>query len=375
MLPPAADRPKLKTVLDHLAASVEELLLGGLTTASESTRQTLSVALQEAARFRLLRLGATLRVVVEDLGRFTSQDPLFSRRRLAFFLNRTWLLSRGIAHALGTADEKQYDRLTFAPPSQALSAVEVVCLGVVKRVARANGVFDFRLRAVADSGPVRAGQRLSWSLVFTIPQVALLEFPPEFFLDDSMKSKQIFKPRIFLQNITVVVRDASLSVDDSGGGRVVLTDSSTVAAGKPFHDWARFLDWSPAPAATRLKGHSPGPLDLDTELQEEVVLRDYEVGPPADGEEPGQTVYPVSAGPLPLHAVVGPDPEGKALRKGLDDLRKKKKDRPPLFGLLHYERCRLVLQPLTAFNDGPDYLTISNEVVNKAALLKAMSFT
>ena len=43
---------------------------------------------------------------------------------------------------------------------------------------------------------------------------------------------------------------------------------------------------------------------------------------------------------------------------------------------MHYERCRLVFQPLDAFGKaGPDYLTISKEGVNKAALLKAMSFT
>ena len=64
------------------------------------------------------------------------------------------------------------------------------------------------------------------------------------------------------------------------------------------------------------------------------------------------------------------------LKKEMDGLRKLKKGRPPLFGLMHYERCRLVLQPLSSFGgDGPDYLTISKDNVNKAALLKAMSFT
>src|SRR3954447_4833993 len=102
MLPPAADRPKLARVLDVLTDAVEELLLSGLTTASDSTRQTLSVAMQEAARFRLLRLGSALRASAEELGRFTKQDPAFSRRRLSFFLNRAWLLGRGLSHALQT---------------------------------------------------------------------------------------------------------------------------------------------------------------------------------------------------------------------------------------------------------------------------------
>ena len=66
---------------------------------------------------------------------------------------------------------------------------------------------------------------------------------------------------------------------------------------------------------------------------------------------------------------------GESLRRNLDELRKLKKDRPPLYGLMHYERCRLLFQPLAAFKPEPDYLPISKENVNKAALLKALRFT
>src|SRR5438067_1824748 len=118
MLPPAAERQKLATVLEQLGTAVEEQLLSGLTTASDATRQTLAGAMQEAARFRLLRLGSTLRTATEELTRFTSQDAAFSRRRLTFFLSRAWLLSRGLTHALHTADEKEYDRLTWSPPEE-----------------------------------------------------------------------------------------------------------------------------------------------------------------------------------------------------------------------------------------------------------------
>jgi len=373
MLPPDAERPKLAATLERLAEAVEELLLSGLTTASEATRQTIAVALQEAARFRLLRLGSTLRGAGEELGRFTRHDPAFSRRRLTFFLNRAWLLTRGLARALETADEAGYDRLNWSPPTRPLEEVEVVCLGAVKKVAAGSFVaFDFRLRATADAGPVAAGMRLSWSAVFPVRPGA--EIPPEGFLH--LPQKQKFSSNVFLGRTTVVIRNAALSVDESGAGRVALTDASRVTAGKAFDDWGRFLDWSPRPALERLARHRPGPLDLETELQEDVVLRDYRIGAPADGDEPGQTANAVAAGPLSFHAVVGPGVEGKALRQSLDELRKPKADRPPLFGLLHYEKCRLVLQPLTTFNDaGPDYLTISKENVDKAALLKAMSFT
>src|SRR6266849_1195133 len=133
MLPPPAERPKLASLLAQLGAAVEELLLSGLTTASDATRQTLAAAMQEAARFRLLRLGSTLRTATEELTRFTSHDASFSRRRLTFFLGRAWLLSRGLAHALQTADTQEYDRLTWSPPMQPLPNVEVVCVGAAKR--------------------------------------------------------------------------------------------------------------------------------------------------------------------------------------------------------------------------------------------------
>jgi hypothetical protein len=149
MLPPPAERKKLSAVLAQLSAAVEEQLLAGMTTATDATRQILSVALQEAARCRLLRLGSTLRSLGEELSRYSSQDSLFSRRRLMFFLNRAWLLSRGLAHALSNDDTAEYDHLNWSPTSQPLPAVTAVCLGAVKRVsAGAFVAFEFRLRAL-----------------------------------------------------------------------------------------------------------------------------------------------------------------------------------------------------------------------------------
>lgn len=371
MLPPPSERPKLAALLAQLAAAVEELVLSGLTTASEATRQTLAAAAQEAARYRLLRLGSTLRTAAEELGRFTAHDAAFARARLTFFLSRAWLLSRGLAQALATADEQEYDRLTWTPPTQPLPRVEVVCLGAAKRVSVGAFVaFEFRLRALAGAAPVTPGQRLTWSVIF--PVKSDLKVPPEGFLH--LPQKQKFTASVFLEQRAVTIERAQL-VRDNAGDRLTLSEQSSVAPGAPFHGWSRFLDWSSAAALERLGEHIPSPLDLDTELQEEVVLRDYALGSPSAGDIPGRTVYPITSGRFHFAAIVGPNPEGKALRTSLDELRKLKKNRPPLYGLMHYERCRLTLQPLTAFRPAPDYLTISPESVNKAALLKALSYT
>jgi hypothetical protein len=371
MLPPPADRPKLAAVLTQLGSAVEELLLAGLTTASEATRQTVSAAMQEAARFRLLRLGSTLRAVMEEMARFTSHDPLFSRRRLTFFLSRAWLLSRGLGHALQTTNEKEYDRLTWSPPTQPLPKVEVVCLGVVKKVAAGAVVFDFRLRAIADAAPVKVGQKLAWSVVF--PVKPGVEIPPEGFLH--LPQKQKFNTSIVLELKRITIANAQVSFDESGSGRISLTDQSTVALGEKFADWEKFLNWSPESAVERIRKNSPGPLDIDTELQEEVAVREYAIGAAAPGETPGMTVYPIIAGGLELSATIAVDGEGKALKKNLVELSKQKKDRPPLYGLMHYEQCKLVFQPLTVFRPVPDYITISKDNIDKAALLKALKFT
>src|SRR5436305_13560288 len=110
-----ADARKLAPLLDELARAVEDLLLSGLTTASEATRRRLEVSFQEASRMRLLRLGSTLRQANEELGKFVAQKEGFSRRRLCFFLNRAWLLTHGLARALREADEKEFDRLLRTP--------------------------------------------------------------------------------------------------------------------------------------------------------------------------------------------------------------------------------------------------------------------
>jgi hypothetical protein len=240
-------------------------------------------------------------------------------------------------------------------------------VGVTKKVT-AVAQFQFRFRALRASGAVKPGDALAWTY---LQQVKNKDFPPEAYLHLSQKQK--FTPISFLDRTIATVQSALIVPDEVGGWRLALTDQSTVTFGGAFTNWAQFLTWTPAPALERLAHQTPGPLDLDTELQEEVVVREYEIGSPVDGDEPGLTVYPITSAHREFQALVGAGVEGKALRNGLDGLRKVGKKRPPLYGLMHYERCRLVLQVLSSFGpDGPEYLTISPEKVDKGALLRAM---
>jgi hypothetical protein len=365
-----ADQRKLLPLLDELARSVEELLLSGLTTASEGTRSLLGVSFKEASRMRLLRLGSTLRSAGEELGKHIQHREGFSRKRLCFFLNRAWLLCQGIARALRQNDEAAFDRLLRTPIGLLVEEMEVVTLGVARKVVPgAFCAFDFRLRTLRPAGPLPAGSRVSWSCVF--PAASGTDIPPEGYL--RMDQKQGFKAQVFLDGKALTLTDAALTPDDLGGGRLTLAEKSTVSQGQAFTDWQRFQSWDAAAALQRLRTAQPGPLDLDVEMQEEVVLTGWQIGEPSDADE-GQRVYPVAARGVPFHALVNPGVEGQPLRLALDALRPKK-DLPPLFALMHPERCRLMLQPLAVFGPaGPESLTMSKEKVNLAALLKTIKF-
>ncbi len=390
----AGDRTLLTRQLDELARAVEELLLSGLTTASAATRETFEITFREASRLRLLRLASTLRAANEEIGRFVAKQSEFSGKRLAFFLNRAWLLARGLLRALSADDDAEWDRLLWTQPAIPIERLEVVTLGVGKKVAKGSFcAFEFRLRVVtptrsaseeaerdAPSDPSLARRvsegpdvptRLVWSCVF--PLKPGVEIPPEGFLQ--MPQKQKFKASVFLEGRTIALTNVMLTADDWGNGRVSLTDTSSVTVGSDkFSDWSRFADWSAESLLQRLQQHEPGPFDLEVELQEEVVLRDWNLAARMPEQRDGQFFYPVSAGSLAFDAVVSAGVDGQTLDKRLSDL-VKAKSRPPLFGLLHFERCRFILQPLSVLSDnGPEFLTISNDKVDQAALLKTLKF-
>ena len=363
----AADRQLLIRQLGELSRAVEELVLTGLTTASESTRQTLDVTIREASRLRLLRLAATLRAANEEIGRFVNQQADFSCKRLAFFLNRGWLLASGMLRALTLNDEVELARLQWSPPTRPVDRIEVITLGVGKRVAKnAFCAFEFRFREVSGTTPAC----LAWSCVFPLQPGASV--PVDGYLQ--MPQKQKFKAAMFLERKVISLTNVLIAEDEFGNGKISLTDTSIVTAQDPFREWAQFHRWSPLTILKRIRQHEPSPFELEVELQDEVVLHDWTIGTAQETERDGQIVYPLSADGLTMEAIVPANDDGNTLRKHLETWREEK-SRPPLFGLLHFERASLILQPLSLFeSDGPKLLTISSDAIDRAALLKALKF-
>lgn len=371
------DKPKMITLLNQLSGAVEELLLSGLTTASESTKQTLSVTFQEAARAGFLRLGTSLRIANEELGRYTRNDPTFSSKRFSFFLNRSWLLSQGLLRAIKNDDQQQFERLLWAPATKPVSRLELVMVGVGKKVAvNTFCAFEFRFRTLNDFEEVGpAGTKLVWSCVFPIK--AGSEIPPEGYLH--LPQKQKFFPSILLEQKQINIENATMSTD-GGTARILLGQDSLVTVGEAFTEWESFLHWDAPGARERIRASVPGPLDLDIEMQEEVVLKDWKIiedvsTQGAANSDQSSRHLTVVSGSLIFSAVMPGGADGDSLYKCMLELRDKEY-RPPLYGVMHYERCKLMLQPLTIFpvDAPPVYMTISSEKIDRAVLLKAMKF-
>lgn len=364
------NKPHL-ALLDELSQAVEELLLAGMTAASKSTVERLDVSFKEASRMKLLRLGSTLRIANEEIVRFTSGSPQFSARRLSFFLGRAWLLASAMRKAIHAGDQPALDRLQFTPPAVPVEKLRVVVLGVGKRVVPgAFASFDFRLRAVAAADPVADHEPLIWSCVF--PLRKNLDLPSEAFLH--LPQKQGFKPSILLERKVVQIIKCAVSPQPGSATRLVLGEASKLVADNEFTDWASHFRWDLPQAASRVQAHRPTPMELDVELQEEVFLSGWQPGPLRQTDS-GYDILPIDAGHLPLEIRLDAGPSGVPLRGVMTEMAKRKR-RPPLFGVVHYEACRLVLQPLAALGkDGIEYLTVSPDKISQAELVKAMKFT
>jgi hypothetical protein len=373
-----AEKKQLGTLLRELAGAVDELMLAGLTAASKSTIERIDVTFKEAARMRLLRLGATLRIANEEISRFTTGSTHFSARRLAFFLGRTWLLARAMGEALEKNDDAALAKLMAIPAPIPVEKLKVVTLGVGKRVVPgAVATFEFRLRVIEEAraatpgaAPIPAGEALVLSFVF--PMRKDVDLPAEAYLH--LPQKQKFKPSLLLEKNVVEISKCAISRQPAAAARLSLGDASELKAGAPFKDWGPFWTWTPDAAANRLRQYQPTPLDLEIELQEEVFLQEWA---PAEKKASGEGYDELSllSSSLEFSARLDRGPSGVPLRAVVTKMAEKKQ-RPPLYGITHYEACKLVFQPLTALGrDGPEYLTVSAEKISQAELVKAMKFT
>ncbi len=379
---PAAEAKKLLPVLDDLAHAVEDLVAGGMVTASTATKERLEVSFKEASRLKLGRLAASLRYVVEEIGRFLTSASTFSGKRLALFLSRSWVLARGLHQALTEKNDALLGRLLLSWPPQAVDSIEVICVGVRKRLPQGMGVcaFDFHFRLVADCGVLPAGAPLVWSHIVPRPSSSErgAKIVAEALLHLELKP-QGFKPLLLTESAVFTFSKAQIVVDGAavgrgGGGRLMLTAETKLAKGSAFTEWQRVVGFDKAAVRDRVVGWAPSPLDLEVELAVEVAVDVGAVAAVAvaDDVDSCALAFSGAAGEFGVVVNLAKTDESKELRAALASWRKT----PPsskVFGVLHFDRCRMVFQPLSLLEArGPRHLMLNLENIDLQALTKSL---
>lgn len=361
---------------DELVRAVEELLRTGLVSATDATRAKLDATFKEASRHKLLRIGASLRYVNEEVGRYLADDGTFTARRFGLFLHRAWLLARGFAHALRSQQRVLAQRLAMGAGGGARSVkkIELVTLGVLKRVVSTACTFDFKLRVVGGGAEVRdlLGRTVTWSFVFarkttSVPAEAYLHLP----------QAQKYVPTMLLERRLVLVENCALTSDERGNLRIAMGPPSTVTAGAPVTDWHALYQWNVAAAHARAVAHPISPLDLAVEAQEEVMLAQWRVAHDPARSTDERTVFcvtPSAADAVSFDGVVGNGPDGVELKNALTQAATSTAATMPLYGVCYAENGRMLLLPLSYLTDqGPHHLMWSSEHIDVASLMKTLT--
>ncbi len=362
--------PAQLQLLDGIGNALEELLLAGTTTASQATQRSLAAAFEEASRARFLRLGSTLRLVLEELKRFDGAPERFSGARLAFFVDRAWLLARATARALADGDGAALERLNAAPPQLRCESLQVATLGVHRRhVPGAFSAFEFRLRVaaparLADGRTLAVGTPLVYALVF--PAAADAKVPPEAML--ALPQKQGFRPSELLDR-----KLATISAAQLGGGpplRVTLLPESRIEFGAAASDWHTLAACDPDTWRARIAAHRPDPLELAVEFADELLLPQWRLaGEFAPCEAPGresELEAPLDA--LGCRFALRVDAAQPALAQQLAA-----SSGSALYAGVHLEHGRQVLTPLALLGEAPEYLGIDPKKFDRAALVRALN--
>jgi hypothetical protein len=212
-----------------------------------------------------------------------------------------------------------------------------------------------------------------FSKVFPMPRDKA-DLPAEAFLHLPFSPKQKWKPSLFLEKKTIELTNCAISRQEGTLTRLVLSEASEARSTDAFADWKSLWSWDRKQSLERLEKHTPTPMDLEIELQEEVFIDQWEPDKLTSSDD-AYDLMPITSQSLRLESRLDRGPSGVPLSGVFKKMAEKKK-RPPLYGLVHYESCQLVFQPLTALaDDGPQYLTISPDKVSQAELVKAMKFT
>lgn len=374
---PQAEIDKLLPVLQALGKALEDLVQAGLVTASSATKEKIELCFKEASRLKLGRVAASLRYANEEIQRYLDGAPTFSAKRLALFLNRSWILARGLDRALREKSDVALARLLLTAVPRVVDSVTVVCVGVRKRVPQGVAVcaFDFHCRVVSGGG-VDVGAPLIWSHIVARKDPNI---QPEALLHLELKPQGL-KPVELMTRHAFTFTSCALTDDGRGGVRLTFSPETRVQKGAPTTGRAVALSDRHA-LARRYQAHSPSPLDLEVELADEVCVALKRVAAPAARGDKADVdvaaaVVAFGAGDdavdIEVDIPVARTEEAKELR-GMLRQWVERPPQAPVFGVLHVDHCRMVFVPLSIVDDaGPRPVMVSTAEIDLKVLMKTL---
>jgi hypothetical protein len=372
---PGVDDKATMSMADELIRAIEELVRTGLVSATEATRAKLDATFKEASRNKLQRIGASLRYVNEEVGRYLADDGTFSPRRFGLFLHRSWLLARGFVHALREKNRNLAQRLAMGSGAavRSVKRIELVTLGVWKRVVSTACTFDFKLRVVAGE-PDLIGRSVTWSFVFARKADAA-NVPAEAYLH--LPQPQKYVPSMLIDRNVIIVENAALTFDERDNARIALGPPSTVAAGPAFEKWESLYQWNVAAVHAN---SAVSPLDLAVEAQQEVMFDAWRIAADAERSNEERRVFAIEVGTqsagatLRFDGIVATGADGEELTAALATASESAMPQMPLYGVSYAEYGRMLMLPLSYLTaHGPKHLMWSKDHIDVAALMKTLT--
>lgn len=361
----------LLSALIQITSSIEKLIIIGMSSASNHTIMQFDQSFKKLSSMGLMRLGSNLRLLKQEIERYVNNQDSFSSRRLSFFLNRSWLMCQGLQDALQRQELTLWHSLSSAPVRETLPQLEVVTLGLSKKlVAGVFSAFEFRLR-VLDPHHALFQKSLIFSLVFPLKEGQVIH--PDAFLE--FDQKQQYRPSKLLTHV-MRFNDVQISHETDQRLRLSLTANSTVEVSQPIAEVPNLFSLAYRDEALlqqTLANYKPSPFDLEIDLQAEVLLKQWHIGDARkDPGFPERHVFDISASGQDYIALVSTSDEGAALLLALQQLASQPQ-RAPLFALMHYELGQRVLQPLSILlESGPQHLMLGQDKTDYKTLLEQL---
>ncbi|MHA2500653.1 MAG: hypothetical protein ACXAEL_13885 [Candidatus Hodarchaeales archaeon] len=243
-------------LLRTIAETIESLAYTGLTTVSESTFQRLSTIINECSTNQFFRLASTLRITTSELKKSMNQSSRsIDYSKYAFFLNQSWLLTKGLQKAITEKNKGLVEKYSGAKlQKETISLLEVIPISIEKGLVDKRWLsFKIHFKVLsASQGDLFEKKIVTWTHMFDTAGRKNVKsvFPAESYLLVKLKKLKasladfITPPRkIRLKNWDYSPSSQTLSFGEKAAvGFGALTETS-LAKDLPIFQVSQFLNY------------------------------------------------------------------------------------------------------------------------------------